>query len=125
MRDIFNTVTIGERIKSRREALNMSPSELAYKCGYKSTQSISLLEAGICKGSRKVYEKISNALDMPYIELVDGCSAPNPFPAGSASRDIDAKRVMYFNILDRFLPNLELDPEEFRGYLEEHSVKVA
>lgn len=37
-------MTIGERIKLRREELNMTQEELAKKCGYKSRSSINKIE---------------------------------------------------------------------------------
>ena len=40
-------MTIGERIKARREALEMSQEELAHKIGYKSKTSINKIELGI------------------------------------------------------------------------------
>lgn len=37
-------MTIGQRIKSRREQLNMSQDELAKKCGYSSRSTINKIE---------------------------------------------------------------------------------
>lgn len=120
MRDIFNTVKIGERIKARREALGMTPAELAYKCGYKSTQSVVILENGNCKGSKRVYEKVSKGLDIPYEELVDGYTTLNPFCRSNIVNSADAKRVVYYDILDKYLQALDLDPSAFEAYLVSH-----
>lgn len=40
-------MTIGERIKARRDELGMSQEELAHKIGYKSKTSINKIELGI------------------------------------------------------------------------------
>lgn len=40
-------MSIGNRIKSAREALNMSQTELAEKTGYKSRSSIAKIELGL------------------------------------------------------------------------------
>ena len=37
-------MTIGERIKARREELNLTQEEVAKKCGYKSRSSINKIE---------------------------------------------------------------------------------
>lgn len=40
-------MTIGDRIKARRDELGMSQEELAHKIGYKSKTSINKIELGI------------------------------------------------------------------------------
>ena len=47
-------MTIGERIKQRREILGMSQDELAKKCGYKSRSSINKIELSRDLPLRKV-----------------------------------------------------------------------
>lgn len=39
-------MTIGERIKFRREELGMSQEELAHKIGYKSRSAVNKIETG-------------------------------------------------------------------------------
>lgn len=39
--------TVGERVKDRREELNMSQEELAHKLGYKSRSSVNKIELGL------------------------------------------------------------------------------
>lgn len=47
-------MTIGERIKNRREELGMTQDELARKCGYKSRSSINKIELSRDLPLRKV-----------------------------------------------------------------------
>lgn len=55
-------MTIGERIKQKREELNMSQDELAKKVGYKSRSSIQKIEVARNLPINKV-EKMAAALD--------------------------------------------------------------
>ena len=55
-------MTIGERIKQKREELNLSQDELAKKVGYKSRSSIQKIEAARNLPITKV-EKMAAALD--------------------------------------------------------------
>jgi transcriptional regulator with XRE-family HTH domain len=57
-------VTIGERIRNRREQLNMSQDELAKKIGYKSRSSINKFETSRNLPLDKV-ELVAKALDCP------------------------------------------------------------
>ncbi len=53
---------IGEKIRLRREELNMSQDELAKKCGYASRVSISKIESGQRDVPRDKIEMFANAL---------------------------------------------------------------
>ncbi|MCR5722096.1 MAG: helix-turn-helix domain-containing protein [Lachnospiraceae bacterium] len=55
-------MSIGERIKMRRQELNMSQEELAIKVGYKSRSSINKIELSRNLPLDKV-EKVARALD--------------------------------------------------------------
>lgn len=55
-------MTIGERIKARREALEMSQEELAHKIGYKSKTSINKIELGIQELRQSKIKQIADAL---------------------------------------------------------------
>ena len=57
-------MTIGERIRNRREQLNMSQDELAKKIGYKSRSSINKFETSRNLPLDKV-ELVAKALDCP------------------------------------------------------------
>lgn len=54
---------IGDRIKSRREELNMTQEDLAIKMGYKSRSSINKIELGINDVTQSKVVKFAQALD--------------------------------------------------------------
>lgn len=56
-------MTIGERIKQRREELKMSQDELAKKIGYKSRSSINKIELGLYNLKQPKIKAIAEALD--------------------------------------------------------------
>lgn len=56
-------MTIGERIKYRREELKMSQEELAHKLGYKSRSSINKIELGANNLTQSKIKAIADALD--------------------------------------------------------------
>ena len=55
-------MTIGERIKARRDELGMSQEELAHKIGYKSKTSINKIELGIQELRQSKIKQIADAL---------------------------------------------------------------
>jgi len=56
-------MTIGERIRFRRERLGMSQNELARKLGYKSRSSINKIEIGLYNLRLSKIKAIADALD--------------------------------------------------------------
>lgn len=56
-------MTIGERIKQRREELKMSQEELAQKIGYKSRSSINKIELGLYNLKQPKIKAIADALE--------------------------------------------------------------
>lgn len=56
-------MTIGDRIKARREQLNLSQGELAAKLGYKSRSSINKIELGMQNLTQSKIKAIADALD--------------------------------------------------------------
>lgn len=56
-------MTIGDRIRIRREKLNMSQDELAKKLGYKSRSSINKIELGLYNLKQSKIKAIADALD--------------------------------------------------------------
>lgn len=55
-------MTIGDRIKNRREELKMSQEELAHLIGYKSRTSINKIELGVQNLKQSKIKEIANAL---------------------------------------------------------------
>lgn len=60
MKNLDNT---GERVKKRRESLNLTQEELAKRAGYKSRSSINNIETGR-PVSQKIVEKLATALNV-------------------------------------------------------------
>ena len=56
-------MTIGQRIKVRREELNMSQEELAKRIGYKSRSSINKIELDLYSLQPSKIKTIADALD--------------------------------------------------------------
>ena len=56
-------MTIGDRIKKRREELNMSQEELAFKVGYKSRSSINKIEKNSYDLPASQIKPIADALE--------------------------------------------------------------
>ena len=56
-------LTIGERIKLRREELNLSQDELAKRLGYKSRSSINKIEVGSRDLTQSRIKAIADALE--------------------------------------------------------------
>ena len=56
-------MTIGQRIKQRREELQISQEELAHKIGYKSRSSINKIELDIQQLTQRKIKAIADALD--------------------------------------------------------------
>lgn len=57
-------MTIGQRIKARREELNMSQEELAIKIGYKSRSSINKIELDLYNLKQSKIKVIADALNV-------------------------------------------------------------
>lgn len=62
-------MTIGERIKLRREQLGLTQEEVAKKCGYKSRSSVNKIELSRSLPLSKV-ELMANALETTPAELM-------------------------------------------------------
>ena len=56
-------MSIGQRIKSRREELGMSQEDLAHKIGYKSKSSINKIELDIQQLRQSKIKQIADALE--------------------------------------------------------------
>lgn len=55
-------MTIGQRIRQRREELNMTQEELAHKIGYKSKSSINKIEIDVQQLKQSKIKEIAEAL---------------------------------------------------------------
>lgn len=99
-------MTIGQRIKNRREELGLSQDELAKKLGYKSRTSINKLELG----QRKI--------QMPKVKLIAEALSTTPeYIMGW--EDKDEKNDDYINAVRELILSIpEEKREAFLKYLE-------
>lgn len=65
-------MTIGERIKQRREELGMSQEELAQKAGYKGKAAISRIETSKRKMSSDIILRLAPSLGISPAKLLEG-----------------------------------------------------
>lgn len=65
-------MTIGQRVKIRREELGMSQEELATKVGYKSKSSINKIELGFRVLTQSKIKVIADALETTPSYIMDG-----------------------------------------------------
>ena len=70
-------MTLGERIKYRRESLNLSQEELAQKLGYKSRSSINKIELGKSDITQHKVVEFAVALETTTAYLM-GIDEPSP-----------------------------------------------
>lgn len=85
-------MTIGDRIKKRREELNLSQEELAKRLGYKSRSSVNKIEVGCQNLTQSKIKAIADALHTTpsYIMGWEDSPVPaKPAAAPTAERDID------------------------------------
>lgn len=71
-------MTIGQRIKNRREELKMSQEELAHLIGYKSKTSINKIELGVQNLKQSKIKEIANALQTTPGYIMGWDDAPEP-----------------------------------------------
>lgn len=73
----IHKLSIGERIRKRREELGYSQEELARMIGYTSRSTINKIESGRIDIAQSKIEKFSKALDIPPVILM-GWDYPIP-----------------------------------------------
>ena len=73
-------MTIGQRIKIRREELNMSQDDLAKKVGYKSRSSINKIELDLYSLKQSKIKAIADALETSMDYLAGRTADPRPYP---------------------------------------------
>ena len=63
---------LGQRIKQRRQELNMTQTQLAEKTGYADKTAISKIEKGVVDLTQSKIQIFANALDISPAKLVTG-----------------------------------------------------
>lgn len=103
-------MTIGERIKQRREELNLSQDELAKRLGYKSRSSINKIELGHYNLRQSKIKAIADALDTTP-SFIMGWDEEKEAIANEAERRTAAVKEMYkaycgeqaYGVIEKFL----------------------
>ncbi len=122
-------MTIGERIKDRREELGMTQEELAKKCGYKSRSSINKIELSRDLPIRKVSLMAEALYTTPgYLMGWEDINGNQTYPINSddfAELGNEESKLLYNNILHMYNYNLrrtqggfylETAGDEYGGY---------
>ncbi len=109
-------MTIGERIRMRREELNMTQEELACKLGYKSRTSINKIELGLYNLPTSKINLAAEALqttprfimdwnESDEVEVCDDCKKES-YKAMTAYYKLDKKdRLSIYNKMLKMLQN--------------------
>ena len=122
--------TIGERIKSRREELNLSQDELAKKLGYKSRSSINKIEMDSGNLTQSKIKAIADALETTPTYIMGWEDIDDSIDVEQLKNDVaNAEAVMKWIIQeygekswDDFNLYLQLDSEdraEIRGAIKQ------
>ncbi len=122
--------TIGERIKSRREELNLSQDELAKKLGYKSRSSINKIEMDSRNLTQSKIKAIADALETTPTYIMGWEDIDDSIDVEQLKNDVaNAEAVMKWIIQeygekswDDFNLYLQLDSEdraEIRGAIKQ------
>ena len=96
-------MTIGQRIKARREELGMSQEELAFKIGYRSRSSINKIELDVQQLTQRKIRAIADALNVTanYILGISDDDMPIPCELYNICYDVGGcDLVQKFSMLD-------------------------
>ena len=85
-------MTIGERIRYRREEIHMTQQELAEKVGYKGKTAISKIEAGERELRQSMISPMASALNTT-IEFIMGWDSTDPDPTAITLSPVEQELV--------------------------------
>lgn len=91
--DLGKGQTIGERIKERREQLQMSQDELAKRLGYKSRSSINKIEIGCQNLTQPKIKALADALDTTPSYIMGWEES-----ASSADNGVDDRLALFMSL---------------------------
>jgi transcriptional regulator with XRE-family HTH domain len=100
-------IGLGNRIKSRRQELNMSQEELANKCGYKSRSTINKIELGINDVPQSKINAIASALDSTVGYIMGWTSEPHQLSVYEYDDD-SLKETIEMNNSEEYQKAMEL-----------------
>lgn len=102
-------MNIGDRIRYRREELNMSQDELAQKLGYKSRSSINKIEKNIRNLTQSKIKAIADALDTTP-SFIMGWSEPTKMGMPDA---VDTEAIKNAAEISNIYLHLNKDDQEY------------
>lgn len=94
--------TIGDRIRIRREQLNLSQSELAQKLGFKSRSSINKIELDQRNLTQSKIKAIADALDTTPSYIMGWEELDQTVDLAALKKDVQAVTVTSGMIKDQF-----------------------
>ena len=100
--------TIGERIKKRREELNMTQAELARILGYKSRTSVYKMELGERGLPQKKIKQIAEALHTTPEYIMGWEEKPKP-KSSTKIQFSEESSVNFHRLIDSIADKIELD----------------
>lgn len=122
-------MTVGEKVKMLREALNMTQEELAKAVGYKTRSSITKIETGESDPTQKKLMRLADVLGVSPAELLgdsdDRPAAPaktmearilargvDKLPEAERERALNAMRVIFSDYADYFEKGMDDDHDD-------------
>lgn len=102
-------MNLGNKVKTRREALGLSQEELAFKMGYKSRTSINKIENGR-EVSQKIIVKLAEALHTSPAYLMGWDEEIEKDPVGTA--ELHVEMIMDKDFVELFEDFKKLTKEE-------------
>lgn len=104
-------MTIGERIKARREELCYSQEDLAKKLGYKSRSSINKIELGYQNLTQSKIKAIADALDTTPSYIMGWTNTPES-PPRLPKNLVPLKKIRYIPLIGRIACGVPILAEE-------------
>lgn len=113
---------IGDRIKQKREALDMSQEDLAKKVGYKSRSSINKIESdgrGLPQNKIVLFAKVLNTTPAYLMgwEEVEDIALTDIFNALTSANFEELKRYAEYLLLSQRLCTTENNKSEYTDYI--------
>ena len=115
-------MTIGERIKFRREQLGLTQEEVAKKCGYKSRSSVNKIELSRSLPLTKV-ELMANALETTPAELMGWTDEPTDFISDNGTVEIpeDSQALKLYEKYKNAIPEIQNAVDNLLGVPKQDS----
>lgn len=109
-------MTIGKRIRTRREQLGMSQEELAHKIGYKSKSSINKIELDIQQLRQSKIKQIADALETTTDYIMGWSEETTSIPDLTNVHPIETQAVPWIGEISCGVPKFA--DQDFLGYVK-------